>query len=204
MAVRTKEELRTGLAEQLKKLRESRGLSMAKMALIMGVDPHTYARYESGLSAPSVDEFVFAFHSLGEGALRWALDYLYPDKFSDLSGDDEKKMRDQATLFFSCVAGRRIVSEWCYIMFGHHGSNAEPQMEEFCMIDHLPLQYRYAIAQMVDTFWRMAESRGELIATEEQMPDVELFRLGLEAGRRAAFAHRQSYSTAIQEGDKRE
>lgn len=199
MANRTREELRLGLAAQLKKLRESRGLSMAKMALIMGVDPHTYARYESGHSAPSVDEYIYVFSELGEGALRWTLDFLYPDQYGAISEQDEKRLREQACHYFSCIAGRRIVSEWCYILFGHHGSNAAPQLEEFCMIDHLPLQYRYAIAQMVDTFWRMASSRGELVAIDEQMPDVDLFRLGLEAGRQAAFARRHSYTTIIQE-----
>ena len=81
-------------------------------------------------------------------------------------------------------------------MFGGHGSNPEPQMQEFTMIDHLPMKDRVTIAQLVNTLWEMAQARGELVCCDHIMPDVDLFRAGILKGTDAAKGGKNAYIIA--------
>lgn len=192
-------DLQKGCGLLLKELRESHNLSVSKMADLMKVDRRTWQKYEDGFISPSVIDFISFFDVLGKDALRPVLDFLYPDIYKGLSASsDITDLRNAAIHYLENIASDRFVRECVYIVMGSHGSNIEPQLQEFTMIDHLPLFYRYAIAEQVLIFWRLATTRNELIAPDHVMPDIDLFMEGLEKGINAIRQGKESYTTSIE------
>jgi len=192
------EQLQKGIGQILKDLRIKRGLSKAKMADYLYMDGKTWSRWEEGETAPTVPEFLWIFRQLKEDALRPVLNIVYPSTYNGLNpGSDIDSLRNAAAHYFSHTASEQTVREWDFLVLGHHGSNIEPQMQEFTMINHLPLEYRVAIASMVLTFWRLASERGEIIKNDYVMPDIDLFLEGFENAQKAAFEGLNSYSTGM-------
>lgn len=196
--MRNRDELRAGCAEMLKDLRLEMGLSKSKMAEKMFMDHHTWTKYETGQSAPSAPDFIWIFSMCHKDALRAVLDYLYPEVFESLSQNSTvSELRNAASHYFERTASERELRIWEYLCFGDHGSNLQAQLNMLCMIDHLPMTYRVAVAQMIDTMYELAENRGELLHTDQVMPNIEQFRSALEKGRESAHAHIESYNASL-------
>lgn len=192
----SKHEIRSGIAELLHTLRTKRGLSKSKMADRLYIDDKTWSRYETGETAPSIDDFIWMLNELQEDVLRPVLDLLYPDTYKSLDNDvDIQQLRRAASHYITHIASERTVRELDFILFGHHGSSVESQMQEFTIIEHLPMQYRMIIAKMVLQFWNLAKSRNELISTDKIMPDIELFRDGIIKAEEATKNFRNFYTT---------
>ena len=196
--MKTVEEIRADCAEALRQLRIQNGYTKAEMCIAANVDIRTWNKYESGESAPDVAKFLYIFAALGKDAMHTVLHIVYPETYADLSPEDEtQRFRETAAHYILNAASDRTVRELNFLIHGQHGSNIEPQMQEFTMLDHLPMAYRYAIAEMIYTFWRLAESRGELVRTDRIMPDIDVFLAGLTQGQEAANDHRDSYTTGV-------
>lgn len=199
---RTLSDIQKGCSDLLKRLREKKGLSKSKMASLVGTSDHTWARYESGESAPTVPEFIYIYSKAEADPLRAVLDFIYPDIYKDLTADsDMDDLRKACCHFLQHVASDRMVREWNYLAFGEHGSSNKSQLEMFTMIDHLPMKYRYMIANDVMKYWEIASSHNELVGTDHIMPDIDLFKQGLHKGKEATLKGENSYNTTIKEAD---
>lgn len=197
--MRTHDECRAEFARLLKRTRLSHGLSVRRIAEIAHVDDHTWARYESGESAPNVIDFTYLMAAIGDDVLPAILEYFHPDLYGASARADIAGVRNAVCYFFENVATETEAREMDYLINGNHGSSLAAQIAMWSMIDHLPMHYRVAVAELIDAFWRLAESRGELIGTEHIMPDVELFRHALRFGSEAAYKRKGSYSTLPKE-----
>lgn len=189
----TKEELKQGVAKLLTDLRTRQGLSKAKMADKLGVDAHTWRSWESGESTPNIVDFISAFEQSGEPMLRPILNFLYPDTY--MEEDNVEQQRKAIVDFFANQASDHMIRVWAFLNHGGHGSNIAPQVEEFCALDHLPMEHRYFVAEQIYVYYKMALHRGELVATDEVMPDMDVWIDGLKQGQRAAFTKLNSYTT---------
>ena len=69
------------------------------------------------------------------------------------------------------------------------------------MIDHLPMKYRYMIAESISKYYEMASAHNVLVATDEAIPDVELFRISLNLGKEATMEKKESYSLTKKDED---
>lgn len=195
--MRSREDLREGCAKLLQKLRVETGNSKSKMAEIVGIDLRTWEKYESGQSCPRVDEFISWFDMFHADALRYVLDYLYPDVYDGLSHQsDSVSLRHAAIHYISDVASDHAVRKLDYLVFGGHGSNIEAQSEEWLMLDHMPLNMRLAVAALIDTLYETADANGLLVNTDCVMPKVEVFHDGLRKGREAVMDGQNSYTTS--------
>lgn len=187
-------DINQGIAEFFRNLRRERGLSKLKMANLLYMDDKTWDRYEQGKTSPSIGEFIWICEKLNVDALRPVLDILYPDTYKHITPQtDIDQLREAAAHYFMHVASDRTVREWDYITFGQHGSDMTAQMQEFCVIAHLPLEYRVLIARLVKSCWDIAEAKGELINPNNVMPDLDLFSSGIEKGHQAASEGLKSY-----------
>lgn len=199
--MRTFNELQQGCADLLKKLRLRHNLSKFKIANMVGVSDHTWGRYESAESAPTVPEFIYIYEQVQEDAMRDVLDYLYPDIYKGLTADSSmEELRQACSHFVQNVCSDDAVRKWNFLAFGEHGSSTKAQLEMFTMIDHLPMKYRYMIAECVLKYWELAESHHELVSTDHIMPNLEIFKEGLTKGKQATFDGKNSYSS-ITKGD---
>lgn len=182
-----KDDIQSAIASYISALRAERGLSATKMAALVGVDKHTWFRWESGASTPSIADLVLVAESLGASLLEPVLDTIYPEEDQSVFDDRTLRLRKDAAAFFMDKATDHQVHVWDYIFNSLHGSDVDAQIEEFCCIDHLPMVYRYFLAQQAYVYYMMARRNGDLINTNEVMPNMDVFVNGLKRGQKAAF-----------------
>ena len=195
----TKDQIDIEFAKQLKQLRLSQGLSIAKMADKFYLDERTWAKYERAESAPSAPDMVRMYNECGVDILRATLECVYTDIYKDIENKTEvDAMRAAAVHFFQHIATDRMVREFNYIAFGGHGSNFEPQLNEFVALDHLPMDYRVAIVKNIITFYRMADARGELVCADVAPPDFTILVDAIRKGLDAVGQGRNSYTTIVE------
>jgi len=194
-----KEYIQSALAKIFAQVRIKRGLSKSKIADSVYISEATWARYENGESAPTVPEMIRIFSELNEDSLKYVLKLVYPETYGDLTYESPTKdLRKAAAHYFTEVASDQTVRIWDFITFGSHGSNVEAQMQEFCAYEHLPLDYKLAVACLIDSLYNLAMERGELIEADHVRPNLEVFRSGLRKGKEAAYRRTNSYTTATE------
>lgn len=186
--MRSKEEIKSGIAKRLADLRAQKGYSKTKMAEFLGVDKHTWSRWETGENVPSVIDFFLIYDKLGDNPISTILDMLYPDNeyFSHGNIPIEAARKNIAKYFLEDASDHQVRAV-SFILNGPHGSDADAQMEEFCAINHLPLHYRYFIAEHIYVYYMLARQNRELILTDHIMPDMDIFTDGLKAIQKSAF-----------------
>lgn len=193
--MRTKEELRAGVSTMLRDLRARRKLSKAKMARLLDIDDHTWNSWESGKTCPSVADFLSVFDACGESVMRPILSFLYPDQY----GADAPDLRARLTHFVNEVAADHAIEIMSFLAFGDHGSNFNPQIELMCAYNHLPLEQRFIVAEMVYTSFLISANRGDLVANSSVMPAMPIWEEGLRQAQRAAYKRMYSYSNMTEE-----
>lgn len=197
--------LQQGFADALKELRQRHGLSKAKIADKLYLDERTWAKYESGVSAPSAPEFIWYFSELGEDVLRSTLNAIYPDIYKEITcTEDTDALRQAAAHFFLHVATDDMVRDFTYIAFGEHGSNIRPQLAEFVALDHLPLDYRVAVVKNIITFYGLAEARGEIVCQDTAPVNIDVLVDAIRSGLEAVGEGRNSYATFKGRGNSTE
>lgn len=193
--MKRREDIRAGVSSILHDLRVRQNISKAKMAKKLGVDDHTWNSWESGRTAPSVVDFIYIYQICGESILHPILDLLYPEEYST----ESVHLRTQLTQFINNVATDHQIDILSYIAYGKHGSLFSAQTELFCAYNHLPMEQRFIIAEMVYTSFLIANNRGDLIERDETMPDVPTWENGLRQAQRAAYKRLQSYTDITEE-----
>lgn len=183
-------DINRNIAVMLKNLRLRHKLSIKKISSMLYIDDHTWSRYESGQSEPSVAELIAIYRALGDNLLQEVLPLLYPGMYSAEPGGE----RESIAHFVMDIASSSDISAACYILNGRHGSNPSAQLAMLAMIDHLPMDCRAAIASLIDSMYTMALHRGELVAMDQNTPDIELFRNALIRGIAAATSNKDSYT----------
>lgn len=190
--------LQQGFADALRELRLRHGLSKSKIADKLFLDERTWAKYESGSSAPTAPEFIRFYSELGEDVLRSTMNAIYPDIYQEITcTEDTEAMRQAAAHFFLHVATDDMVRDFNYIAFGEHGSNVRPQLAEFVALDHLPLDYRVAVVKNIITFYGLAEARGEIVCQDTAPVNIDVLVDAIRSGLEAVGEGRNSYSTII-------
>ncbi len=179
----------------LAELRDRQNLSKAAMARRVGVDDHTWSSWETGATSPSVVDFLNVFEACGESILRPTLELLYPDHYTD----GQTNERERLTSFVNDAATDHHIAILAYMIFGDHGSNFIPQAELICAYNHLPMEQRFIIAELIYTSFLTAQHRGDLINTDSVQPDMPVWISGLKASQRAAYQRLNSYTTITEE-----
>lgn len=182
-------DINSNIADMLRALRHKHGLSIKRMAELAHMDDHTWARFESGKTSPSIADLVTIFRAVGENPFPHILHAIYPETYSYTETNDRAAVVD----FFTRVASDRDVEQLKYLIQTPHGSNPSAQLSMFAMIDHLPMRSRVVIAELVDALWQLADVRGELIGQDVSEPDVETFRRGLRSSIEAVASRKESY-----------
>ncbi len=189
-----KDDLRFGIASILQSLRLKKGMSKNRMAEYLGINKRTWYAWESGESSPNIVDFINIFTECGESMLRPIFEMLY-------SGHSGKSVDTRETMkkFTDEIATDHQCEIMKFFALGDHGSNFAPQMELFCAYNHLPMEQRFFVAEMVYTSFLIASNRGDLIATDSVMPDMKIWQSGLKASQRAAYQRLNSYTTITED-----
>lgn len=184
--MRTKESIKSEISKLLYDLREKTGLSKARMAETLGVDKHTWSRWETGVSSPTVVEMIMIYEHFGESLLPPLLELLYPTDGTKKQHSVED-IRKRAAIHYLETASEHHVRVWDYLMTGLSKPEVDAQIEELCALDHLPLQFRYFLAEHIYVYYQTAKQNGLLQNTGATMPDMDVFVSGLKRTQKAAF-----------------
>ena len=165
------------------------------MALGLGVSKKTVQNWEKGISAPDLFQGSEWFRILGLNPLPYYLAFLYPDLFGDISPDksDEEinlslhHLIDQATP----IEKRQLL----FLMAGKHGSSWYALLQMLTAHCHTSMQCRVGTARIVLDNYEMQQETGELVCTDNVLPDLDVLRNAIESGKSAAQQKRPGYTT---------
>lgn len=184
-----------GCAKLLRDLRSKSGLSVSKMADAMMIDRRKWQKYEDEKASPTVPEFLKFYEIMHECALKPVLDFIYPDVYSNVypGTEDIDSIRKSAAHYIMNVAPDRLVRELDFIFFSQVG-DTYAKMQEYTMLNHLPLTCRYVIGTNVASMYQIIRDENRLIRTECVMPDEDAFYLALNRCREAGLSGEKSYT----------
>ncbi len=165
------------------------------MALGLGVSKKTVQNWEKGISAPDLFQGSEWFRILGLNPLPYYLAFLYPDLFGNISptkSDEELTLAlhhliDQATP----IEKRQLL----FLMAGKHGSSWYALLQMFTAHCHTSMQCRVGTARIVLDNYEMQQETGELVCTDNVLPDLDVLRNAIESGKSAAQQKRPGYTT---------
>lgn len=179
--MRKKERIRETITAYIAALRAKKAFSKSKMAEILGVDRHTWIRWETGASSPSIDDLITMYDKMHESVLPPMLNIMYPDE------DETTQIRKEIAQYYLENANDSEVRKWYYMMHSMPRSEVNAQIEEFCAVAHLPKHFRYFVAEYIYMHYQLARRSGELRHTDVAMPDIDVFSEGLKRTQRSAF-----------------
>ena len=173
--MRNNVELQESCACLIKALREKAGLSITKISELMGIDKRTWKKYEDGISIPNIVDFVLMFDFFGTESLHSVLALLFPDHFKHKIDDrDTESMRNTVVCYIRDVAPSQFIHDLGFLISEEHDANICLQMQGLAILDHLPSQYRYAVAKQIVTYWEIASTQGQIMHMSH-VPNVSLF-----------------------------
>lgn len=186
--------LERSFADSLKKLRLELDLTVTEMANANFVDKRTWQKYEDAKSFPTVIEYVQIFARFKKNAFRAVLDFIYPDVYQGVEVKDINNLRDAIVHYFQNVASDRMIRQWCFILFGDHGSSPESQTQEFVAIEQLALRDRCILSTLVLNLYEMTAANRSLAYPDAPQPDIALLAKAIDQGKKAVCEGRNSYT----------
>lgn len=159
--------------------------SQDHMAKALGVSKRTIMAWEQGTSSPNLSKFIQWFDVLGVPIYP----YLYMIAHQDMNAKTFDEKISDITNDMSDDRKSKII----YELYGEHGSDPVGLTEMITAYLHLPLKQRVLIAKSIATSYMVSESLGELIRTDDPLPDMELLKAHLIACMDAVIEGKASY-----------
>lgn len=169
------------------------GKSQEYMAAELGVSRHTICNWESGASSPNAFQLTEWFRALNLNPTPYLFDYLNSEIRTDPSISKEEKLEKS----FDRIADELTVSQKrcvTYLLTGTYRGDPYAMLQLFVAHAHLPMQYRFSIANQICETYKLCEKAGMLRDTEYILPDIEILEKAIEAGREAAIRGEHTYS----------
>lgn len=202
------DEQMTRLARIWKDSRMSRGKSQDYMASQLGVSKKTIQNWEKGTSIPDCLIAEQWFRILDTNPLPFYLAFKYPDYFTNAEEEgeskksddviaEEQKENDKVNHALELVLERMTLQEkeqLLFILAGSHGSPRHSLLQMFTAHCHTTLKSRVAAARVVLDNYEMEEQTDVLVGIDAPMPNIELLRMAIEAGKQAVQRNEQSYT----------
>ena len=164
------------LSELLAVSRHKGGKSQEYMAEKIGVSTTTIKSWESGRSAPSIDNAIEWFRYSGVNPVRYLMRYAHPNVYSDRENVDvEDAFR---TLVDTMITEDKYAL--LYLFLGDHGSSPSAIIQMMLAHLHNPLRDRIPIAWNIFIHYDLNERKGELICNDYPMPNKEELQSAIE------------------------
>lgn len=183
------------LADILMRSREKAGQTQKYMAKAMGKSIGTIRNWESGYATPNLIDTLQWFEILGLNALRYFLDFVYPDVYSGLKKDvDDEKIEEALIHYTKNVASPEEKRKMAYCIFGETGSSWKAQVDMITAHNHTSVRTRVNVAQIVYDSYQMEKARGELVGVENIMPNEDNLKKAIGLGKQAVIDGKEGYT----------
>lgn len=180
------------LAKILSRTRNEVGLSQEDMALELGVSRMTVSNWEKGTSRCDMVQFFHWFEALGKNPIPYVLQFFTPDTFEDLEHSSSDERIDEAVEELLQSLSNESKRSILYLLYGIAG-DPFAMLQLFVAHSHLPMEYRFSIANHICEAYKMCEANGTLKDTDKIKPDIALLEEAIEAGKDAAITGKATY-----------
>lgn len=168
------------------------GVSQEYMAAELGVSRKTIQNWENGISFPNFFQQTEWFRALKLNQTPYLFKYLNSDLRKDTNASKEEKLEES----FEKIMGELTVSQKrciIYLLTGTYQGDPYALIQLFVAHAHLPMQYRFSIANQICETYKLCEQANMLRDTEYVLPDIEILEKAITAGREAAIKGEHGY-----------
>lgn len=172
--------------------RHDRGVSQEYMAAELGVSRKTIQNWESGISFPNSFQVSEWFRVIGLSKTPYEYKYLNSEIRNNPNLTDEEKLElsfDNIMKELTIVQKRDIL----YLLTGTYQGDPHSLLQLFVAHAHLPMAYRFSIANQICETYKLCEHANMLRDTDYILPDIECLEKAIQAGRDAAIRGEDSY-----------
>lgn len=194
--MRNTSELLQNMASVLAQSRADACKTQQFMAQQLNKSVATIRNWESGYGAPNVVEFIQWFDVLGLNPLRYVMNFLYPEDFTDVdfNATDEQIEKD-LELYCNEVASKGDKRKLAFCIFGDTGSSWKAQLDMWTINNLTSMRSRVNIAQTIHDNYLIEQSMNGK-DTKKSIPfDLTNFTNAITKGRSAAISGGNSYSS---------
>lgn len=181
------------IAEIFSTTRYKSGYSQEYMAAELGVSKKTIQNWEKGTSCPSLLQVLDWFDVIGENPTPYIMSCAYPNEIKkniDASNDKEiNKIFKKTIESLPAQAKKGMI----YLFCGNHGSSPEALLQLTLAHIHLPMRDRLAPAVIVAQMYKMEESLGNLVCTEDIMPNMDILERAIMNAKDAVQKNNYGY-----------
>lgn len=179
----------------LEQSRTAAGKSRKFMAQALGRSVATIQNWESGIGEPGYRTLEKWFAACGQDMGRYIMEYHHPGFLEKSSDDDVVKMRDILHWYVNAHFTEEDIRRTYFCIFGKTGSSWREQLNMIVADNHCSMRARVTVAQTVYDNFCMEKARGELVNTDEVMPDLDTLKKAVMDGRKSACDGVDSYAT---------
>lgn len=168
--------------------------SQKHMAKALQKSLGTIQNWENGYSVPNIIDLIEWFDVLGVNPLRFILDFLYPDYFKNLDGSVDDNIVDSALQYYiSNIAPASDKRKLSFCIFGNTGSSWTAQLDMLTAHNHTTMRSRVNVAQTIFDNYQMEKARGELMYTDNTMPNEENLCQAIAQSKKSVYEGKQGY-----------
>lgn len=174
------------------KSRATAGVSQDYIAAELGVTRKTIQNWESGSSSPNAFQLTEWFRALNLNPTPYLFEFFNSEIRQDDSLSKEEKLEqsfEQSMSSLSVEQKRKLL----YIITGTYQGDPNAIIELCIAHAHLPMQFRFSLANQVYETYKLCEQAGLLRDDDYIMPNVSILENAIDAGRIAAIEGKHGY-----------
>lgn len=177
------------LAKYLSQTRYNNNISQERMAMALHVSKNTVAAYEKGTSSPDFWQILEWYKICGQNPTPDLFKLINPEFDKEQCNDEE--ISRAADILVSSLSDhkKRCVN---YLLAGCNG-DPYAMIDLFVAYAHLPMYYRFGIANFIFETFKLCQSVDWLKDTDKIMPNIELLEDAILLGREAAVNGKDNY-----------
>lgn len=152
------------------------GVSRAKLAGLLGVSERTIKNWEDGVSQPDAELFLEMLDACNEHLANVIRHFEFMDIFEGEEADAEQIRQTLITCIRSTTSDE-MNRKLLYNLSADHGSDAVAQLNLCTAYNHLPMEDKYDICNLVVGRYLLRKEQNRLIRTEYGVdPDLDYLR----------------------------
>lgn len=179
-------------AKILSSSRYNASVSQEYMAAELGVSRQTIRNWESGVSFPNAFQITEWFRALNLSSAPYIIDF----ENCEIRKDDSLTKEEKLELSFRNTTNALTINKkrkLLYVITGTYQGDPDAIIELCVAHAHLPMQFRFSLANQVYETYKLCEQAGLLRDTEYIMPDISVLEKAITAGREAAVKGEHGY-----------
>lgn len=173
--------------------RADAGVSQDWLAAELGVSRKTIQNWENGTSMPNYFQQLEWFRALKLNQTP----YLYKYVNHEIRNNENMSKEEKFDISFeSLMKDLNISQKRCitYLLTGTYQGDPYALLQLFVAHAHLPMAYRFSIANQILETYKLCNHANMLQDTEYILPDINVLEEAISAGRTAAINGESGYS----------